>query len=78
MSLMVSMHFSPVFVTLDHPSPTIVHCDFGGNNTGDEGEVGVDRFAELLDFSSGRDVADFVIRRFFENPSLRSLMGGML
>ena len=65
MSLMVSMHFSPVVVTLDHPIPTTVHCDCGGNTTGDEGEVGVDRFAELLDFSSGRDVVDFVIRRFF-------------
>ena len=62
---MVSMHFSTVVVTLDHPSPTTFHCDYGGNNTGDEGEIGVDRFAELLDFSSGRDVADFVIRRFF-------------
>ena len=62
--MMVSMHFSPVIVTLDHPSLTTVHCDCGGNNTGDEGEVGVDRFAELIDFSSGRDVADFVIRRF--------------
>ena len=63
--MMVSMHFSSVVVTLDHPSPTTVRCDCGGNNTGYEGEVGVDRFAELLDFSSGRDVADFVIRRVF-------------
>ena len=76
--MMVSLHFSPVVVTLDHPSPTTVHCDCGGNNTGGEGEVGVDRFAELLDFSSGRDVAYFVIRRFFEKPYLRSLMEGML
>ena len=76
--MMVIMHFSPVVVTLDHLSPTTVHCYCGGNNTRDEGEVGLDRFAELIDFSSGRDVADFVIRRFFENPSLRSLMGGML
>ena len=74
--MMVSMHFSPVFVTLDHPSPTIVHCDCGGNNTGDEGEVGVDRFAELLDFSSGRDVADFVIRSFFREAISEVLGGG--
>ena len=65
MSLMVSMHFSSVVVTLDHPSPTTVN--FGGNNTGYEGDVGVDRFAELLDFSSSRDVADSVIRRFFRS-----------
>ena len=62
---MVSMHFGPAVVILDHPSPTALHCDCGGNNTGDEGEVDVDQFAELLDFSYGRDVADFVIRRFF-------------
>ena len=71
---MVSMHFSPFVVTLDHPSPTTVPCECGGNNKGDEGDVGVDRFAELLDFSSDRDVADFVIRRFFKKPSMRSLM----
>ena len=65
LSLMVSMYFSPVIVTFDHRSPTTVHCDCGGNHTGDEVDVGVDRFAELLDFSSGRDVADFVIRRVF-------------
>ena len=59
------MHFSPVVVTLDHPIPNKVHRDCGGNNTGDEGEVRVDRFVELLDFSSGRDAADFVIIRFF-------------
>ena len=65
LSLMVSMHFGPVLVILDHPSPTTVHCDCGGNKTGDEGEVGVDRFAEVLGFSSGRDGADFVIISFF-------------
>ena len=65
LSLMVSMHFSPVVVTLYHPSTTTVNCDCGGNNTGEEGEVGVDRFSELFGFSSGRDVADFAIRRFF-------------
>ena len=65
LSLMVSMQFSPIVVTLDHSSPTTVHCDCGRNNTGDEGEVGVNRFVEILDFSYGRDVADFVIRRFF-------------
>ena len=59
------MHFSPVVVTLDNLIPTTVHCVFGGNITGYEVEVGVDRFAELLDFSSGRYVADFVIRRVF-------------
>ena len=75
---MIRMHFGPVVVILDHPSPTTVHCDCGGNNTGDEVEVGVDRFLEHLDFSSGRDGADFVIIRFFENPSLRSLMEGIL
>ena len=62
---MISMHFSPVVVTLDYPSSTTVHCDCGGNKTGYEGEVGVDRFAGLLDFSSGRYVADFVSRRVF-------------
>ena len=76
--MMVGMHFSPVVVTLDHPSPTTVPCYCGVNNTGDEGEVGVDRFAELLDLSSERDVADFVIRRFFEKPYMRSLMECML
>ena len=65
MRLMVSMHFSSVVFSLDHPSPTTVCCDCGGNNTGYEGEVGVDRFAEILDFGSGRDVADFVIIRVF-------------
>ena len=67
LSLMVSMYFSPVVVTFDHRSPTTVHCDCGGNNTGYEGEVGVDGFAELLVFSSSRDVADSVIRRFFRS-----------
>ena len=76
--MMVSMHFSPVVVTLDHPSPTTVPCDYGVNNTGDEEEVGVDRFAELLDFSSDRDIADSVIRIFCLKPSMRSLMEGML
>ena len=75
---MVSMNFSPVLVTLDHPSPTTVPCDFGVNNKRNEGEFGVDRFAELLESSSDRDVADFVIIIFFEKPSMRSLMGGML
>ena len=75
---MVSMHFGPVVVILDHPSPTTVHCDCGGNNTSNEVEVGVDLFAELLGFSSGRDGADFVIRRFFNNPSLRFLVEGLL
>ena len=65
MIFMFSLHFSPVVVTLDHPSPTTVHCGCGGNNTGDEGEVGVDRFADLLDFSYGRDGAYFLIRRVF-------------
>ena len=73
---MVSMNFSPVVVTLDHPSPTTVHCDCGGNNTGDEGEIDVDHFAELLDFSSGRDVTDFVIRRFFREAISKVLDGG--
>ena len=73
---MFSMHFIPVIVTLDHPRPTTVHCDYGGNNTGDEGEVGVDRFEELLGFSSGRDVADFVIRRFFREAISKVLDGG--
>ena len=75
---MVSMHFGQVVVILDHPSPTTVHCDFGGNKAGDEGKVCVDRFAELLDFSSGRYGADFVIRRFFEKSSMRSLVEGIL
>ena len=66
------MHFGPVIVIFYHPSPTTVHCDCSGNITRDEGEVGVDRFAELLDFSPGRDGADFLIRRFFEKPYLSS------
>ena len=74
--MMVSMNFSPVFVTLYHPTPTTVHCDCGRNNTGYEGEVGVDRFVELLDFSSGRDVADFVIIRFFQESISEVLDGG--
>ena len=57
-------------------NPNTVHCDCDGNNTGDEGEVGVDRFAELHDFSSGRDVADFVIRRFFLEAIYEVLDGG--
>ena len=76
MRFMVSMHFSSVVVTLDHPSPTTVCCDCGGNNTGYEGEVGVDRFAEILDFSSGRDVADFVIIRVFLESIYEVLYGG--
>ena len=75
---MVSIHFSVDVVTLDHPSPTTVQCDCGGNNAGDEEEVVVDHFAELLDFSSGRDVADFVMRRFSEKTFLRSFLEGML
>ena len=62
---MVSTHFSSVVFTLDNPSSTTFHCDCGDNNTGYEVEVGVDLFAELLGFSSGRDGADFVIRKFF-------------
>ena len=65
LSLMVSMHLGRVVVILDYPSPTTVYCYCGGNNKEDEGEVGVDRFWEILDFSYGRDVADFVIRSFF-------------
>ena len=76
LSLMVSIHFSPFIVTLDHPIPTTVHCDYGGNNTGDEVEVGVDRFEELLGFSSGRDVTDFVIRRFFREAISEIIDGG--
>ena len=74
--MMFSMHLSPVFVTLVHPIPTTVQCDRAGNNTGDEGEVGVDRFVEILDFSSGRDVADFVIIRFFQESISEVLDGG--
>ena len=72
---MVSMNFSPVVVTSDHPIPTKVFCDCGGNNTGDQGEFGVERFAELLDFSSDRDVADFLIRRFFQEAIYEVLDG---
>ena len=72
---MVSMHFSSFVVTLDHPSPTTFPCECGGNKTGDEGEVGVDCFAELLDFSSDRDVADFAIIRFFREAIYEVLDG---
>ena len=73
---MVIMHFSPVVVTLDHLSPTTVHCYCGGNNTGDEGEVSADRFAEIFDFSYCRDVADSVIKRFFQVAISEVLDGG--
>ena len=78
LSLMFSMHLSPVVVTLVHPIPTTVQRDCAGNNTGDEGEVGVDRFGEILDFSSGRDVVDYVIRRFFREAISEVLDGGFV
>ena len=74
--MMASLHFGPVVVILDHPIPTTVHYDCGGNNIRDEGEVGVDRFAKLLDFSYGRDGADFVIRGFFGETIYEVLDGG--
>ena len=45
LSLMVSMHFSTVVVTLNYPSPSTVHCDCDGNNTGDDCRINFGKLA---------------------------------